>query len=149
MRDQHIEGDATRPSYLEPMGDALRCRMPAPFRYGRLGFMLVLTLVGAPLLIIWSNKGGPGAPPASFAFLWIAGMAWVRFCSAALFPYEIRLSEDGELEFKSVLRSVKVNARDLLSIAPGFRGWIPTSCCSRRERGLFAPCDSWKVCMIS
>ena len=103
----------------------MRCRMPGPFRYGWLALMLVFTVVGAPLLIIWSNRGGPGAPPASFAFLWIAGMAWVWFCSAALFPYEIRLSEDGEIEFKSVLRSVKVNARDLISIAPGFRGWDP------------------------
>jgi hypothetical protein len=87
------------------------------------GMLAVFTFVGAPLLIVTMIKGGPNAPPVFFAVFWLAILAWFWFVALVFISYEIRLFPNGEVEFKSVLRSIRVNVGDVTYVGPAFGGW--------------------------
>lgn len=52
-------------------------------------------------------------------------LAWLWYLALFLIAYEIRLTASGEIEFKSVLRSIKMDARGLESIRPAQFGLDP------------------------
>jgi hypothetical protein len=107
------------------MPQSIRCRISGPFPYLWLGMVVLFTLVGAPLIVVATIRGGTDAPPPFFAAAWIAILLWFWYAALVWISYEIRLSASGELEFKSVLRSVKIDARDVLYVGPPWGGLDP------------------------
>jgi hypothetical protein len=107
------------------MPEWIRCRISGPFRYLWLGMVGFFTAVGVPLLVAAAIRGGPDAPPPFFVVAWIGILLWFWYVALVWISYEIRLSPAGELEFKSVLRSVKVDARDVSYVGPALGGIDP------------------------
>jgi hypothetical protein len=107
------------------MPESVRCRISGPFPYIWLGMLVLFTLVGAPALVIATIRGGTDSPPLGFAAVWIGILLWFWYVALVWVAYEIRLSASGEIEFKSVLRSVKVDARELMYIGPAMGGLDP------------------------
>jgi hypothetical protein len=107
---------------------------------GRATFYLVvwtcISAFGAVFLVA-------GGAPASFAAFFIGAIGWNWFVLLWLFAYEILLSADGTLTFRSVLREETIDARELVSIAPPALTAMAPSYCSRREQGHFDPSEAW------
>ena len=102
-----------------------RCRVAGPLPYLWLGMVAIFTLIGVPLLVAGLIRGGQDDVPPLFAILWIAMVGWLWYIALVWIAYEVRLSATGELEFRSVLRSIRMDAADLISIRPAQRGWDP------------------------
>lgn len=107
------------------MPEWIRCRISGFFPYLWLGMVVFFTAVGVPLIVVAAIHGGPDAPPTFFVVAWIGVLLWFWYVALVWTAYEIRLSPGGELEFKSVLRSVKVDARDVSYVGPALGGLDP------------------------
>jgi hypothetical protein len=98
------------------MPEAVRCRIsrgPAALWLGAVGFM---TVMGIPLLLITIIRNPSDAPPILLVAWWLGTLAWFWYVLLVWISYEVRLSPTGEMEFKSVLRTVRRDARQLAHI---------------------------------
>jgi hypothetical protein len=76
-----------------------------------------MTLVGVPALLIATIRGGAG-PPLWFVALWLVMLSSFWYVLLVWVSYEVRLSPTGEMEFKSVMRTVRRDARQLAHVEP-------------------------------
>jgi hypothetical protein len=97
--------------------EELRCRVYGPLPYFYIGMLCLFTFVFAPIVIVSSLRSGF---PIWFAALWLGGLAWNWYAGLTRFAYEVRLSTGGVLSFKTVLREVTIDARDLISVGPAW-----------------------------
>src|SRR5207237_9731086 len=81
--------------------EELRGRVSGPRPYFAVAVLGVMTFVAAPFLVVTTIHD---QSPAWFSVLWIGGLGWNWYVGLTRFAYEIRLSIDGTLSFKSVLR---------------------------------------------
>jgi hypothetical protein len=79
---------------------------------------LVWVVLGIPFILSRSSERGPGALPLWFIVTWIASVIVGAYIALVQVAYEIRLTQDGILEFRSLLRTIQLDSRDVLSIAP-------------------------------
>jgi hypothetical protein len=93
------------------------CRISGPLPYFWFGTVALFTFLVIGLVLgLLGEKGAANAIP--FVLLMLGVLAWLWFAGLAYYPYEIRLTADGVLAFRSVLRTIRVDAGDLVSIHP-------------------------------
>lgn len=103
------------------MADSIRCRIVGWMPFVWLGAISLMTMLGIPLTID-VVRGGPDSPGPVFAIFWLGILAWFWYVALVHISYEIRLSPEGEIEFKSVLRKIRMNAQELTYIGPAY--WL-------------------------
>jgi hypothetical protein len=93
------------------------CRISGPLPYFWFGTVVLFTFFFIVVVLgLLGEEGAANAIP--FVLLMLGVLAWLWFEGLAYFPYEIRLTSDGVLAFRSVLRTIRVDAGDLVSIRP-------------------------------
>jgi hypothetical protein len=92
------------------------CRISGPLPYFWIGFMALFTFVFIAGSVALLDEAGANAIP--FVLLMLGVLAWLWFAGLAWYPYEMRLTSEGVLAFRSVLRTIRVDAGDLVSIRP-------------------------------
>jgi hypothetical protein len=100
------------------MPEAVRCRISAGLAALWLGVLGFMTLIGVPTLLITMALDPAEGPPFWFAALWLGTLAWLWYVPLVWISYEVRLSPTGEMEFKSVLRTVRRDAHQLAHVKP-------------------------------
>jgi hypothetical protein len=82
-----------------------------------IALLVIFSSVSIFMLIFPFTFKDHSGPPAFLGFLWIIILTWNLFWILRI-PHKIILYKDGLVEFISVLRKVKVQARDIKSIKP-------------------------------
>ena len=95
------------------------CRISGPLPFFWIGTVALFTFVFIGSVVgLLVEDGAAAAVP--LLLLMLGALAWLWFVGLVWFPYEIRLTSDGVLTFRSVLRTIQVKAGDLVSIRPEF-----------------------------
>jgi hypothetical protein len=84
------------------------------FLFGMLFVFLAVTVLMFVLSFILTE---PDAPPSFFGVFWLLIVGWNLFWILR-FPYQIVLRGDGTIEFRSVIRKVRMNAIEIASMKP-------------------------------
>jgi hypothetical protein len=87
------------------------------FIFGMLG---IFTLVGILILVgaVHMEDGQGSGPPPLFGLFWlgIVGIQWYYWVLSL--PHTIRVSDDNQIEFTSIIRRQRATPREIRSIAP-------------------------------
>jgi hypothetical protein len=95
------------------------CRISGPLPFFWIGTVALLTFffIGSVVGLLGQDGAAAAVP---LLLLMLGALAWLWFVGLVWFSYEIRLTSDGVLAFRSVLRTIQVHAGDLVSIRPDF-----------------------------
>ncbi len=77
------------------------------------------------MLLVGAIRGGSDAPPILLAITFSAVVGWFWFVALIWVSYEIRLTASGELEFVSVLRTLRTKVADVKSVRSAMGGLDP------------------------
>lgn len=98
----------------------------------------LLTLVGVPGVLFSAFSDDQDAPSLVFALFWIGIVGWFWYLALVWTSYEVVLSAEEQLSFKSVLKRTTMDARDVVFIGSAMDGWDPYMLVFRTDSGATA-----------
>jgi hypothetical protein len=84
------------------------------FLFGMLFVFLAVTVL---MFVLPLTVTGPHAPPSFIGVFWLLIVGWNLFWILR-FPHQIVLHADGTIEFRAVIRKVRMNAIEIASMKP-------------------------------
>ena len=86
-------------------------------------FLTILTLL-VPVLFLLNFDNPNNRPPGFLIIPWLLIMAW-NWWAYLRIPYQIKVFDDGGIEFKSLIQNTVIRNADMFSIRPygGKLGW--------------------------
>jgi hypothetical protein len=91
--------------------------LPLFFRVMILFIIALLTAIGFVLVWFTTTSTGENIPPPLIAVAWL-GIMILPWYWVLTIPYKIQVQEHTEIAFKSLLRTRRISAADIVSIKP-------------------------------
>ncbi len=79
---------------------------------------VIMTIFGIVITIspiIGSNFFGPDGPPWPIGIVWLVVLVWVWYAFLRI-PFEIRVLDDNNIEFKSLLKRTTISPMEIKSL---------------------------------
>jgi hypothetical protein len=89
-----------------------RLQLPWGSKAFLLGMLIVFLAVTVFMFVLPFVATGPETPPAFIGVFWLLIVGWNLFWFLR-FPYQIVLGSDGTIEFKAIIRKVRMNASEI------------------------------------